>query len=83
MSLFNRNFIIPETNGAIFNINTENCEQLKKVTTALIRMPEVKKVVFNCDVYPHLMTVHSRKLLRVSHLLDKVSETGFQAFLRY
>lgn len=67
----------------MFNINTENREQMKRVVTVLIKIPEVKKVIFNCDVYPHLMTVHTSKLLRVSRLLDKINDMGFQASQRY
>ena len=83
MAFFNDKFIIPDTNGAMFNINTENREQMKKVVTFLIQMPEIKKVIFNCDVHPHLMTVHSRKLLRVSIVLDEIKKAGFRAYQRF
>ncbi|MCG8319699.1 MAG: hypothetical protein MI921_09370 [Cytophagales bacterium] len=55
---------------------------MKKVVTTLIQMPEIKKVIFNCDVHPHLMTVHSRKLLRVSIVLDEIKKAGFRAYQR-
>ena len=82
MALFNNKFIIPDTNGAMFDINTENREQLEKVVTVLIHIPEVKKIIFNCDVHPHLITVHARKLLRVNDFLHEVEKAGFHASQR-
>jgi len=78
MSLISEN-IIPGNYGKVFSTDAKEEKDLLKIKKAVEKLPGIKDVVLNKDIYPVELTIHTNALVHIDVVENEVKRFGFHA----
>ncbi len=78
MNLLTEN-IIPGNYGKVFSTNAQDEKDLQKIQHAIQKIPGIKDVIINLEVYPREITIHTTSLIHIDIVEDEVKRFGFHA----
>lgn len=78
MSYLTKN-IIPGKIGKVFSTDAKEEKDLVKITKALLKLPGVKDIDINQNVFPVELTIHTDSVVSVEIIEDEVQRFGFHA----
>lgn len=78
MSLIGEN-VIPGDHGRTFIIDINEEHDFERVKGKILKIHGVKDVIYNQEVFPREMTIHSYNLVKVKDIQDAVRDKGFHA----
>lgn len=76
MGLFTEH-VIPGNHGAIFTTNAKSKEDLEDILEILTGIEGIQDAMYNDEVFPHEITVHTTKLVKIHHIQNAVRSTSF------
>lgn len=66
----------------VLSVNTQNVLDVGKLTSTLMNLPEIGRVLFDLEISPHEITLYSHKALSIEKI-DKIIEThGYKAIYK-
>jgi len=71
--------VIPGEHGKIFAVNFKTKEEFESISEALMELDGVKDVMFNNDVHPAELTIHTEKLVKVKDVQRVINDAGYHA----
>lgn len=71
--------IIPGNYGKIFSTDAKEEKDLLKIKDAIENLSGIKDVIFNMDVYPIELTIHTNALVHIDIVENEVKRFGFHA----
>lgn len=78
MSFLEEN-IIPGNYGKVFATDANKEKDLLKIQKAIEKIPGVRDVELNLDVFPMEFTVHTSEMVHIEEIAKKVNCFGFHA----
>lgn len=78
MSLITEN-IIPGNYGKVFSTDAKEEKDLLKIKEGIEKIPGIKDVIINFDVYPIEFIIHTTSLIHIDIVENEVKRFGFHA----
>ncbi len=78
MSLIGDN-VIPGDHGRVFIVDINELRDFEEVKEKLLKIYGVKDVIYNHEIFPREITIHSYNLVKVKEIQDEVRHKGFHA----
>lgn len=78
MSFLTEN-IIPGNHGKLFSTDAKKEKDLLKIKKAIEKIPGVKDVIINLDVYPVEFVIHTKAVVNIETVENEVKRFGFHA----
>ncbi|MEZ7497822.1 heavy-metal-associated domain-containing protein [Flavobacterium sp. Arc3] len=78
MSLLSQN-IIPGNHGKIFGTNAMEEKDLIEIKNSLLELEGINDVIVNIEIFPREFTVHTKQIVSLTDIENKVKSVGFHA----
>lgn len=74
--------IIPGKHGKVFSTDATEEKDLMKMKKAIEKIPGIKDVILNMDVFPIEFTVHTTSMVNVETIENEVKRFGHHALAK-
>ena len=71
--------IIPGNYGKVFSTDAKKDKDILKINNAIKKIPGIKDVIINKDVYPIEFTILTTSLIHIERVENEVKRFGFHA----
>lgn len=71
--------IIPGNHGKVFSTDAKKDKDILKMITAIKKIPGIKDVIVNKDVFPIEFTILTTSLIHIETVENEVKRFGFHA----